>query len=83
LPQAKRLTIGIMAVMVEDERRRISERTKAALPAAKRRGAKLRGDYGARLTAKQRAMGDPPSRLKLVTAPEIQELHAAGCTSVA
>jgi DNA invertase Pin-like site-specific DNA recombinase len=64
LPQAKRLTIGIMAVMVEDERR--SERTKAALAVAKRRGVKLRGDYGARLTVKQRAMGDPPSRLKLV-----------------
>ena len=32
IPQANRLTIGIMAVMAEHERRMISERTKAARP---------------------------------------------------
>jgi DNA invertase Pin-like site-specific DNA recombinase len=35
----------------------ISARTKAALAAAKRRGVKLGGDRGARLTAKARAAG--------------------------
>ena len=54
MPQANRLTIGIMAVMAEDERRRISERTKAALAVVKPLGVKLGGDRGARSTAKKR-----------------------------
>jgi DNA invertase Pin-like site-specific DNA recombinase len=60
-PQANRLTIQLMAVMAEHESRLISERTKAAMAAAKARGARfgatpetLQKATAASLSARQR-----------------------------
>ena len=55
MPNANDTTIGIYAVMAQDEAKRISERTKAALKAAKARGTELGTPEN--LTDNARAMG--------------------------
>ena len=47
MPSADRFTVGIMAMLAQKERELISERTKAALAAAKARGQKLGNPNGA------------------------------------
>jgi len=47
MPEANEMTIQIMAVMAQQERKMISQRTKAALAAAKERGIKLGNPHGA------------------------------------
>ena len=84
MPQANRLTIGIMAVMAQHECEMISERTKAALAAAKRRGVQLGGFRGARFTAKhvKLAVAARQEKARVDLAPIVQELQAAGYESL-
>jgi DNA invertase Pin-like site-specific DNA recombinase len=56
MPNANRLTVGIMAMVAEEERRMISKRTKEALAAARARGTKLGGDRGVVPSRESRAL---------------------------
>jgi DNA invertase Pin-like site-specific DNA recombinase len=87
MPSANRLTVGIMAMVAEDEAQKISERTKAALAAAKKRGKRLGGNRGVIPTARMRKASAEALRRRVDAraadlAPIIAELQAAGATSL-
>lgn len=87
MPNANRLTVGIMAMVAEEERRMISKRTKDALAAAKRRGTKLGGDRGVVPSKKAREMAAEALQTRANArasdlAPIIRELQAAGKVSL-
>jgi DNA invertase Pin-like site-specific DNA recombinase len=82
-----RFLLQQMATVAELEAGMISARTKAALAQAKKRGVKLGGDRGARLTAKAQAAGRAAVQERVRSraadlAPTIKELQAAGCESL-
>jgi DNA invertase Pin-like site-specific DNA recombinase len=84
-PQANRLTIHILAAVAEHEAKAISDRTKAALGAAKARGVELGGtkiDDAARGASLARRRATASNRAADL-APVISELQAAGVTSLA
>lgn len=89
-PNATRLTIHILAAVAEDEAMRISERTKAALAAAKRRGVILGGDRGncVRIAARGNKASvvvrhEAARRRAADLQPLIAELRQSGCGSLA
>ena len=87
MPHANRLSVGIMAMMPEEEGLAVSARTKAALAAAKARGTRLGGDRGVMPTPKMRKQSAAARQERAASraadiAPTIKELQANGVTSV-
>jgi len=89
MPEANELTVELLAVLAQHERRLISERTKAALAAAKRRGVRL-GNPG-HLDRKARRKGTAASAVvrrkaaqqrAIDLAPTLEELRDDGAVSL-
>lgn len=89
-PDVNDMTVGILAVVAEEERKAISARTSAALQAAKAKGRKLGNPNGAEALRKAgkgnaasiKAIKDAADRHAADIAPIIQHLRAQGRTSL-
>jgi DNA invertase Pin-like site-specific DNA recombinase len=82
MPHANRLTVHILAAVAEHERQMISERTKAALQAAKKRGKVLGNPDIAEVAKRGRAVAKANARRFAANVrPIIEEIMRAGATS--
>ena len=83
-PFASRLTLHILAAVAEDEARRTSERTKAALAAAKARGVKLGSPRAVETSAIARAARSAyANKANASTRAVIREIQGAGISTLA
>jgi DNA invertase Pin-like site-specific DNA recombinase len=87
MPEANEMVVGIMAVVAQAERKMISQRTKAALQAAKVRGQKLGGFRGVKITDEARKAGRAAATAKAKARaadlmPVIEEIRECGVTSL-
>ncbi|SDY93266.1 recombinase family protein [Citreimonas salinaria] len=90
MPEANNLTVGIMALVAQQEREAISRRTKEALAAAKARGVTLGNPNGAAAlrragkggVALREAVRGNADAFAQELAPVVAEIRAAGHTSL-
>jgi DNA invertase Pin-like site-specific DNA recombinase len=81
-PHASKLTVHILAAVAQHEREMISERTKAALQAAKARGKRLGNPKLSKAAARGTAAGKAAAdQFAANVLPLIREIQASGVTS--